>query len=180
MDLRPTDIEPPLPPTYSDWWIEIPCDRIFGEGQWDEGTIAAFVPQQHVTPPPNGWSITGHEFYAHKDAAGTITLYLAPPPATLALREKAARISRDLTGWIDLLDEWRASLAADLEDPAPYRWHLTDLRHLHNLGSARWQGYLPKEGPTPTDPRTHAIIELEGDIHDWLDDHFGDADENTT
>lgn len=180
MQLQSTAIAPPNPPLYQDWWIEISCDDLFGQ-EWDEADLDLFEPETHLTPPPHGWTITGWEYYPHKDAAGVLAIYLAPPPATLELRQQAAAIGRDILTWIDQLDEWRASLAADLENPLPWRWHLTDLRHLSNLGSAKWQGFLPKDTPTPETPKNHAIMALEDNVQDWLEDHFageGEDDES--
>ena len=152
--------------------------HLFGE-EWNDATLDNFEPGVHVTPPPHGWTITGWEYYAHKDALGIVTIHLSPPPATLELRNQAADIGRDLLPWIDTLDEWRASLTADIDNPLPARWYLTDLRHLHNLGSAQWQGFLPRGEPETPNERTNAILNLEISVQDWLEDHFVSEDEET-
>ena len=177
IELEPADIHAPNFMPYDNWWIELSCNELFGDTDWDEGAIEVFEPELYVTPPPHGWTITGSEYYPHSNAAGLIAIYLAPPPTTQELRLEAAAIGPDATAWIDLLDEWRASLIQDVHDPQAYNWYLTDFRHLANLESAEWQELIPRVLPTNLDDRINAILRLEENVHYWIEDHFPSEDD---
>lgn len=92
-------------------------------------------------------------------------------PVTEDIRARA----RDLNAlqWVETLEEWEQSLN---DPPTPFNWHLTDLRHLGNLGSAQYQGILTPQTPPR---RRHQIELLEDNIRDWLEDHFVDEEEES-
>ena len=91
-------------------------------------------------------------------------------PVTEEIRNRARELNA--LRWVEALEEWEKSLG---DPPNANNWHLTDLRHLGNLSSAKAQGLLTPETP----PQLRRQLErLEEDIHDWLEDHFDDDDED--
>ena len=72
--------------------------------------------------------------------------------------------------WAEKIEEWDQSVARG-EEWTPGTWYITDLRHLHNLASPEWQGYI-----TPAIPyrRRDQLNELSDLIQHYIDDHFED------
>lgn len=91
-------------------------------------------------------------------------------PVPEEVRNKARQLNA--LDWIEKLDDWERSLG---DPPTANNWHLTDLRHLGNLESAKVQGLLTPETPAPLRTR---IESLEDNIRDWIEDHFPDEDES--
>ena len=81
------------------------------------------------------------------------------------LRERMDKAG--LGKWADELEEWEGGVIADAGNPLPGRWYLTDLRHLHNLGSPVFLGHVTREESEK--PEVERIIE---DVHYWIEDHF--------
>ena len=85
-------------------------------------------------------------------------------PVPQDIRDQAREL--DALHWIETLDDWESRLG---EPPHANNWHLTDLRHLGNLESARAQGLLTED--TPPARRTR-IEQLEDAVRDWIEDHL--------
>ena len=83
---------------------------------------------------------------------------------------KATATELRIPQWAEQIEEWHQRVARG-EEWIPAKWYLTDLRHLHNLTSPQWQGYITPETPPK---RTDQMNHLSDLIQDYIDSHFED------
>ena len=86
--------------------------------------------------------------------------------------EKAKKLG--FNDWIEKLESWEKSVINGDDCIIPSLWYLTDERHLHNLASPSFQGYLNDDTPANI---YDDIVELGYDISDWIFDHFYNEEE---